>query len=134
MKKRAKKSEERREQRIYIRVTKTEKQQIQQAARANGTTVSRMIADLIMKKHGTIQQEQTERETPTVAELKRVRKEIWRIGTNINQIAHRVNQEIRVTPDDIATSHRDLDRCKDMINEITRIIGQQQTNGENDPA
>lgn len=133
MKKRAKKSEERRDQRIYIRVTKTEKQQIQQAARANGTTVSRMIFDLIAKNHGPVQQEQTERETPMVAELKRVRKEIWRIGTNINQIAHRVNQEIRVTPDDIATSHRDLDRCREMIDEIKRIM-QQQTIEGNEPA
>ena len=110
-----------RRERIYIRVSRKEKEAIASVAKARDATISRTFLDLFRDEYLRIEREQMERDSPTVQELKRIRSEIWHIGHNINQIARLTNAELGATHEDTAIINANVDRCNQLIAGLDKI-------------
>lgn len=115
------KNGEPRDERIYIRVSRKEKETIASVAEARHATISRTIIDLFHDAYLQIEREREERDSPTVQELKRIRSEIWHIGHNINQIARLTNTELGATHEDVTAIRSQVDRCDRIIAGLDRL-------------
>lgn len=115
-----------RRERIYIRVSRKEKEAIASVAKARDATISRTFLDLFRDEYLRIEREQMERDSPTVQELKRNRSEIWHIGHNINQIARLTNAELGATHEDTAIINANVDRCNQLIAGLDNLMSEER--------
>ncbi len=115
-----------RRERIYIRVSRKEKEAIASVAKARDATISRTFLDLFRDEYLRIEREQMERDSPTVQELKRIRSEIWHIGHNINQIARLTNAELGATHEDTAIINANVDRCNQLIAGLDNLMSEER--------
>lgn len=115
-----------RRERIYIRVSRKEKEAIASVAKARDATISRTFLDLFRDEYLRIEREQMERDSPTVQELKRIRSEIWHIGHNINQIARLTNAELGATHEDTAIINANVDRCNQLIAGLDNLMPEER--------
>lgn len=122
MKKQASRHGERRTQRVYIRVNDEEKERISSLARERRMTISRVIIDAVNDAYFRSMEEHERKDSPIVAELRRIRSEIWHIGHNVNQIARLVNQELGATHADATSIHGDLDRCERALFRLDELV------------
>lgn len=120
------KNGEPRDERIYIRVSRKEKETIVSVAEARHATISRTIIDLFHDAYLQIEREREERDSPTVQELKRIRSEIWHIGHNVNQIARLTNAELGATHEDTAIINANVDRCNQLIAGLDNLMSEER--------
>ncbi|KFI90853.1 DNA-directed RNA polymerase, subunit K/omega [Bifidobacterium saguini DSM 23967] len=111
-----------RDQRIYIRVCDDEKLLFRQAAKRRGTTVSLAAVDAIRLMLGRLDQEDEEKNSPVVDELKSIRYELRRIGVNVNQIAHWANHENAVGMQGEADTLAAVAECRRLVERASAII------------
>lgn len=116
------KNGEPRDERIYIRVSRKEKETIASVAEARHATISHTIIDLFHDAYLQIEREREEQDSPTVQELRRIRSEIWHIGHNINQIARLTNTELGATHEDVTAINDGLERCEQLLSRLDDLV------------
>ena len=82
---------------ISLRVNEDEARELAGLAEQRGVTLSRFLIEAA-KQAGNIDKARRDAEQgPVVRELQRIRTEIWRIGHNVNQVAHNTNRDLAVS-------------------------------------
>lgn len=59
---------------------------------------------------------------PVVRELQRIRTEIWRIGHNVNQVAHNTNRDLAVSAEQEASVVAAVRECKELVKRVSEIV------------
>ena len=82
---------------ISLRVNEEEACELAGLAEQRGVTLSRFLIEAA-RQAGDIDKVRRDAEQgPVVRELQRIRTEIWRIGHNVNQVAHNANRDLAVS-------------------------------------
>lgn len=111
---------------ILIRVNNDEQQLFRQAAQQHGTTISLAAIDAIRLMLDQTNNEDEEKNSPIVDELKSIRYELRRIGVNVNQIAHWANREMILTDQEHDATINAIIQCRQLITQATTIINNAQ--------
>lgn len=107
---------------VIMRVDAETRQLMRRVAANRHKSVARMTVEFFQQADGQITAEQEERDSPTVEELRRIRKELWHIGHNINQIARLTNTELGASHEDVTTIRSQVDRCDRIIADLDRLV------------
>ena len=59
---------------------------------------------------------------PVVRELQRIRTEIWRIGHNVNQVAHNTNRDLAVSAEQEASAVAAVRECKELVKKVSEVV------------
>jgi hypothetical protein len=81
-----------------------------------------LVLELVGRESGLAVVKDSEEESPTVAELRRIRTEIWRIGHNINQIAHNTNRDMNATIEDEASATYAVEKCESLLGNSNAVL------------
>ena len=111
---------------ISLRVNEDEVRELAGLAEQRGVTLSRFLIEAA-KQAGDIDKARQDAEQGLVVrELQRIRTEIWRIGHNVNQVAHNTNRDLVVS---VVASVRECGELVERVSEIVRgAIGNHSPN------
>ena len=59
---------------------------------------------------------------PVVRELQRIRTEIWRIGHNVNQVAHNTNRDLAVSAEQETSVVAAVRECGELVSKVSDIV------------
>lgn len=59
---------------------------------------------------------------PVVRELQRIRTEIWRIGHNVNQVAHNTNRDKAVSTGQEASVVAAVRECEELVKRVSEVV------------
>ena len=82
---------------ISLRVNEDEARELAGLAEQRGVTLSRFLIEAAKQAGDIDKVRQDAEQGPVVRELQRIRTEIWRIGHNVNQVAHNTNRDLAVS-------------------------------------
>ena len=82
---------------ISLRVNEDEARELAGLAEQRGVTLSRFLIEAARQAGDIDKVRQDAEQGPVVRELQHIRTEIWRIGHNVNQVAHNTNRDLVVS-------------------------------------
>lgn len=111
---------------ISLRVNEDEARELAGLAERRGVTLSRFLIEAARQAGDIDKARQDAEQGPVVRELQRIRTEIWRIGHNVNQVAHNTNRDLVVS---VVASVRECGELVERVSEIVRgAIGNHSPN------
>ena len=107
---------------ISLRVNEDEARELAGLAEQRGVTLSRFLIEAT-RQAGDIDKVRRDAEQgPVVRELQRIRTEIWRIGHNVNQVAHNTNRDLAVSAEQEASVAAAVRECGRLVEEVSEIV------------
>ena len=107
---------------ISLRVSEDEARELAGLAEQRGVTLSRFLIEAA-RQAGDIDKVRRDAEQgPVVRELQRIRTEIWRIGHNVNQVAHNTNRDLAVSAEQEASVAAAVRECGRLVQEVSEIV------------
>ena len=107
---------------ISLRVSEDEARELAGLAEQRGVTFSRFLIEAA-RQAGDIDKVRRDAEQgPVVRELQRIRTEIWRIGHNVNQVAHNTNRDLAVSAEQEASVAAAVRECGRLVEEVSEIV------------
>lgn len=107
---------------ISLRVNEEEARELAGLAERRGVTLSRFLIEAA-RQAGDIDKVRRDAEQgPVVRELQRIRTEIWRIGHNVNQVAHNTNRDLAVSAEQEASVVAAVRECKELMKRASEIV------------
>ena len=107
---------------ISLRVSEDEARELAGLAEQRGVTLSRFLIEAA-RQAGDIDKVRRDAEQgPVVRELQRIRTEIWRIGHNVNQVAHNTNRDLAVSAEQEASVAAAVRECGRLVEEVSDIV------------
>lgn len=111
---------------ILLRVNEDEARELAGLAEQRGVTLSRFLIEAARQAGDIDKARQDAEQGLVVRELQRIRTEIWRIGHNVNQVAHNTNRDLVVS---VVASVRECGELVERVSEIVRgAIGNHSPN------
>ena len=111
---------------ISLRVNEDEACELAGLAERRGVTLSRFLIEAARQAGDIDKARQDAEQGLVVRELQRIRTEIWRIGHNVNQVAHNTNRDLVVS---VVASVRECGELVERVSEIVRgAIGNHSPN------
>lgn len=107
---------------ISLRVNEEEARELAGLAEQRGVTLSRFLIEAA-RQAGDIDKARRDAEQgPVVRELQRIRAEIWRIGHNVNQVAHNTNRDLAVSAEQEASVVAAVRKCGELVEKVSEIV------------
>ena len=107
---------------ISLRVNEEEARELADLAEQRGVTLSRFLTEAA-RQAGDIDKARRDAEQgPVVRELQRIRTEIWRIGHNVNQVAHNTNRDLAVSAEQETSVAAAVRECGRLVDEVSEIV------------
>ena len=107
---------------ISLRVNEEEARELAGLAEQRGVTLSRFLIEAA-RQAGDIDKVRRDAEQgPVVRELQRIRTEIWRIGHNVNQVAHNTNRDLAVSAGQEISVVAAVRECGRLVDEVSEIV------------
>ena len=112
---------------ISLRVNEDEARELAGLAEQRGVTLSRFLIEAA-RQAGDIDKARRDAEQgPVVRELQRIRTEIWRIGHNVNQVAHNTNRDLVVSAEQETSVVAAVRECGELVSCISSIVNRMST-------
>lgn len=109
---------------ISLRVNEEEACELAGLAEQRGVTLSRFLIEAA-KQAGDIDKARQDAERgPVVRELQRIRTEIWRIGHNVNQVAHNTNRDLAVSAEQEVSVVAAVRECGELVERVSEVVWQ----------
>ena len=107
---------------ISLRVSEEEARELAGLAEQRAVTLSRFLIEAA-KQAGDIDKARRDAEQgPVVRELQRIRTEIWRVGHNVNQVAHNTNRDLAVSAEQETSVVAAVRECGELVEKVSGII------------
>ncbi|KFI45203.1 plasmid mobilization protein [Bifidobacterium boum] len=107
---------------ISLRVNENEARELACLAERRGVTLSRFLIEAA-KQAGDIDKARRDAEQgPVVRELQRIRAEIWRIGHNVNQVAHNTNRDLAVSAEQETSVVTAVRECGQLVEKVSEVV------------
>ena len=107
---------------ISLRVNEDEAHELAGLAEQRGVTLSRFLIEAA-RQAGDIDKARRDAEQgPVVRELQRIRTEIWRIGHNVNQVAHNTNRDKAVSTGQEASVAAAVRECEELVKRVSEVV------------
>ena len=106
---------------ISLRVNEDEARELAGLAEQRGVTLSRFLIEAARQAGDIDKARQDAEQGPVVRELQRIRTEIWRIGHNVNQVAHNTNRDLAVSAEQEASVVAAVRECRELVERGTKI-------------
>lgn len=107
---------------ISLRVNEDEAHELAGLAEQRGVTLSRFLIEAA-RQAGDIDKARRDAEQgPVVRELQRIRTEIWRIGHNVNQVAHNTNRDKAVSTGQEASVVAAVRECEELVKRVSEVV------------
>lgn len=107
---------------LSLRVSEEEARELAGLAEQRGVTLSRFLIEAA-KEAGDIDKARRDAEQgPVVRELQRIRTEIWRIGHNVNQVAHNTNRDLAVSAEQEASVVAAVRECGELVERVSEVV------------
>ena len=100
------------DQQLTVRVSEEEKREIERRAGAAGRSVSRYLAEAGLSDDGQMGEE---KRAELMEELGDILEELQALGTNVNQIAYRLNARKRVPPEAVERAAEAVEQASDVV-------------------
>ena len=119
---------------ISLRVNEDEARELAGLAEQRGVTLSRFLIEAAKQAGDIDKVRQDAEQGPVVRELQRIRTEIWRIGHNVNQVAHNTNRDLAVSAEQETSVVAAVRECGELVSKVsvsyTHLdVYKRQTNG-----
>ena len=107
---------------ISLRVNEDEAHELAGLAEQRGVTLSRFLIEAA-RQAGDIDKARRDAEQgPVVRELQRIRTEIWRIGHNVNHVAHNTNRDKAVSTGQEASVVAAVRECEELVKRVSEVV------------
>ena len=107
---------------ISLRVNEDEAHELAGLAEQRGVTLWRFLIEAA-RQAGDIDKARRDAEQgPVVRELQRIRTEIWRIGHNVNQVAHNTNRDKAVSTGQEASVVAAVRECEELVKRVSEVV------------
>ena len=107
---------------ISLRVNEEDARELAGLAEQRGVTLSRFLTEAA-RQAGDIDKARRDAEQgPVVRELQRIRTEIWRIGHNVNQVAHNTNRDKAVSTGQEASVVAAVRECEELVKRVSEVV------------
>ena len=113
---------------ISLRVNEDEARELAGLAEQRGVTLSRFLIEAAKQAGDIDKVRQDAEQGPVVRELQRIRTEIWRIGHNVNQVAHNTNRDLAVSAEQETSVVAAVRECGELVSKVSDI-GQRSMKG-----
>ena len=107
---------------ISLRVNEDEARELAGLAEQRGVTLSRFLIEAARQAGDIDKARQDAEQGPVVRELQRIRTEIWRIGHNVNQVAHNTNRDLAVSAEQEASVVAAVRECEELVSKVSDIV------------
>lgn len=107
---------------ISLRVNEEEARELADLAEQRGVTLSRFLIEAAKQAGDIDKARQDAEQGPVVRELQRIRTEIWRIGHNVNQVAHNTNRDLAVSAEQETSVAAAVRECGRLVDEVSEIV------------
>ena len=107
---------------ISLRVSEDEARELAGLAEQRGVTLSRFLIEAARQAGDSDKVRRDAEQGPVVRELQRIRTEIWRIGHNVNQVAHNTNRDLAVSAEQEASVAAAVRECGRLVEEVSEIV------------
>ena len=107
---------------LSLRVSEEEARELAGLAEQRGVTLSRFLIEAAKQAGDIDKARQDAEQGPVVRELQRIRAEIWRIGHNVNQVAHNTNRDLAVSTEQEASVVAAVRECGRLVDEVSEIV------------
>lgn len=107
---------------ISLRVNEDEARELAGLAEQRGVTLSRFLIEAAKQAGDIDKVRQDAEQGPVVRELQRIRTEIWRIGHNVNQVAHNTNRDLAVSAEQETSVVAAVRECGELVNKVSDIV------------
>lgn len=107
---------------ISLRVNEEDARELAGLAEQRGVTLSRFLTEAA-RQAGDIDKARWDAEQgPVVRELQRIRTEIWRIGHNVNQVAHNTNRDLAVSVEQETSVVASVRECGELMERVSELV------------
>ncbi|MGO5318937.1 plasmid mobilization protein [Bifidobacterium boum] len=113
---------------ISLRVNEEEARELAGLAEQRGVTLSRFLIEAAKQAGDIDKARQDAEQGPVVRELQRIRTEIWRIGHNVNQVAHNTNRDLAVSAEQEASVVAAVRECGRLVEKVSGIFQRRAVN------
>lgn len=107
---------------ISLRVNEDEARELAGLAEQRGVTLSRFLIEAAKQAGDIDKVRQDAEQGPVVRELQRIRTEIWRIGHNVNQVAHNTNRDLSVSAEQETSVVAAVRECGELVSKVSDIV------------
>lgn len=107
---------------ISLRVNEDEAHELAGLAEQRGVTLSRFLIEAARQAGDIDKARQDAEQGPVVRELQRIRTEIWRIGHNVNQVAHNTNRDKAVSTGQEASVVAAVRECEELVKRVSEVV------------
>ena len=107
---------------ISLRVNEDEARELAGLAGQRGVTLSRFLIEAAKQAGDIDKVRQDAEQGPVVRELQRIRTEIWRIGHNVNQVAHNTNRDLAVSAEQETSVVAAVRECGELVSKVSDIV------------
>ena len=107
---------------ISLRVNEEEARELAGLAEQRGVTLSRFLIEAARQSGDIDKARQDAEQGPVVRELQRIRTEIWRIGHNVNQVAHNTNRDLAVSAEQEASVVAAVRKCGELVEKVSEVV------------
>lgn len=107
---------------ISLRVNEDEARELAGLAEQRGVTLSRFLIEAAKQASDIDKVRQDAEQGPVVRELQRIRTEIWRIGHNVNQVAHNTNRDLAVSAEQETSVVAAVRECGELVSKVSDIV------------
>lgn len=107
---------------ISLRVNEDEARELAGLAEQRGVTLSRFLIEAAKQAGDIDKVRQDAEQGPVVLELQRIRTEIWRIGHNVNQVAHNTNRDLAVSAKQETSVVAAVRECGELVSKVSDIV------------
>lgn len=107
---------------ISLRVNEDEARELAGLAEQRGVTLSRFLIEAAKQAGDIDKVRQDAEQGPVVRELQRIRTEIWRIGHNVNQVAHNTNRDLAASAEQETSVVAAVRECGELVSKVSDIV------------
>ncbi|MFR0564713.1 plasmid mobilization protein [Bifidobacterium porcinum] len=112
---------------ISLRVSEDEARKLAGMAEQRGVTLSRFLVEAAKQAGDIDKARQDAEQRPVVRELQHIRTEIWRIGHNVNQVAHNTNRDLAVSAEQETSVVAAVRECGELVSCVSSIVNRMST-------
>ena len=107
---------------LSLRVSEEEARELAGLAEQRGVTLSRFLIEAAKQAGDIDKARQDAEQGPVVRELQRIHTEIWRIGHNVNQVAHNRNRDLAVSAEQEASVVVAVRECGELVEKVSEVV------------
>ncbi len=107
---------------LSLRVSEEEARELAGLAEQRGVTLSRFLIEAAKQAGDIDKARQDAEQGPVVRELQRIHTEIWRIGHNVNQVAHNTNRDLAVSAEQEASVVVAVRECGELVEKVSEVV------------